>query len=298
LKIADGWRNIDAECRQFCAELCALGLLDYKRAMRAYRMEESRNGMVSPPSTSLEDIKANKSVNKMAEIKLKSNPSDVTVVPNSAVMMNCLFSKDEPHMGLPLLDALFDEHSSNITMPALPLLPALPPLRHVSNEELDTTFEKDMELYFNHFDANGISTSSVANVTEGGSRRTSTESFVDMNDDEIINMWKSEDAGNVPQVATSAQFAFATNGTVPRNAFCVFISQTNQQFVKSTVTAVKSNTSSFTKTTLQDMMAMKEMLSEQQSQLQTAARRLSDQMTECQRRHRQQQRNSFVACSA
>ena len=275
LKIADNWRNVDAETRTYCAELCDVGLIQYKNQMRAWKAANPEEDECTPSITE----------------EKSSNPRGSV----------CFSEEWGP---TPLF-----EHGPNPRNESRYV-----PTDRCSLAEVDAAFENDWNLSMSDLSASTTSLrTSVA---------SSAESMVDIDDDEIINMWKStpEDDGEDELDMMIAQ----AGGTVVSDTSIGYpmpspiasrrhLNQFSfQDVLQSQVTAStrfsfqepnqgrfsqepnKADPYSGVDAALADLKNMRKVLLNQQRQLQfsmIAARRLSNAQDG-------KKRNGFAACSA
>lgn len=270
LRIAESWKNVDAETRTFCAELCDIGLMQYKTAMRLYK--------AAYPDDDAETLKT-----------AESNKKKASALPDE-------------------LAFLFDTTPSN---------PRYIPTDRCTMAEVDAAFENDFALSMEDFNES-LSDLSASSGSDSSLRCSLAGSMVDIEDDEIINMWNSE-----PEMITSAPQASAftslvapsSSGTVVTNSsmsyasqvaltdasFCQFIHQEPSQR-KETISSSFDpyGQNSHIDATLNDLKNMRKILLNQQIQMQSsilAARRLTEEQ-KMRRGKSQNKRRSFAACSA
>eukprot|EP00804_Cyclotella_cryptica_P021295 CCRYP_001546-RA/>CCRYP_001546-RA protein AED:0.25 eAED:0.25 QI:0/-1/0/1/-1/1/1/0/368 len=275
LRIADAWKNVDAETRTFCAELCDIGLMQYKTAMRMYK--------AAYPEEDGETVKT----------------------------AECMGGKKAP----PAVDEfafLFDETPSTSSRYI--------PTDRCTMAEVDAAFENDLALSLEDFNES-LSDLSASSGSDSSLRDSLAGSMVDIEDDEIINMWKSEPEviGSTPDAgAFSAFICPSSSGTVVTNSsrsyassrvasrdgsYCQFIPQEpplrRHDTTSSSFDPYGHN--SHIDATLNDLKNMRKILLSQQIQMQSsilAARRLTEEQKKRHHGRGQSRRRSFAACSA
>ena len=142
LKIAEAWRGIDNETRQFCVELCDVGLTQYKHAMLTHKaMNDQEDGFVTSATFD----------NKKFE---PTNPSVFDISPPTTMFV---------------------------------------PTNRCSLAEVDAAFENDLNLSMKNLHDSMSDITASSNRTSLGSSFDGSfvDSVVDIDDDTIIDMYKS-----------------------------------------------------------------------------------------------------------
>ena len=170
LKIADAWKTVDSETRVFCAELCEIGRVQYRAAMRSYKA---------------------------------MNSGQVATVP----------SQVKPASGNEEHRAIISSDGGQVqALPAPELPPVVPcsmnfvPTGSYSLDEVDTAFKNEVVLpNVFHDEAATDATSQSGFVTAGSvfEESSSVNSMVDIDDDAIIDMYKSSVAGSKAEEVVS-----------------------------------------------------------------------------------------------
>jgi hypothetical protein len=156
LKIADAWKTVDAETRTFCADLCYIGQMQHKIAMKAFN------------TTSDFKMWAVKS-------EFRMDASHDTVVPTKAHKnKHCVIAE------VPSSTSSLFEITSNGS--------SFIPTDHCSMAEVDAAFENDLALSLDNLYE---TSSDMALYNDKANLRSP---LVDLEDDEIMDMWKSTPA--------------------------------------------------------------------------------------------------------
>ena len=149
LKIAEAWKTVDSETRVFCAELCEIGRMHYKVAIKAYK--ENQN---------LEATTVQSEANTLSGNEVHR------------AMITCDSDQVQPVPALPAVD----DYSLSFM-----------PTDCCSLDEVDAAFENDVALPFQFNDEAAVETTPEATLIE----ESSVDSMVDIEDDAIIDMYKS-----------------------------------------------------------------------------------------------------------
>ncbi|KAL7516508.1 hypothetical protein ACHAWX_001515 [Stephanocyclus meneghinianus] len=270
LRIADSWKNVDAETRTFCAELCDVGLMQYKIAMRAYKAAHPEEDAETCKTAELQGKKASSAALDDLAYLFDAAPSNSRYIPTDRCTM----------------------------------------------AEVDAAFENDLSLSLEDFNES-LSDLSASSGSDSSLRCSLAGSMVDIEDDEIIKMWKSEpevvgsayNTGAFATTSTSAtvvtdsSISYASRVASAHGTLCQFIhreppQQQHQETVSSSFDPYGQN--SHIDATLNDLKNMRKILLSQQIQMQSsimAARLLTE---EQKKRHGRTStgRRSFAACSA
>jgi hypothetical protein len=156
LRIAEAWKHVDEETLKFCIDLRNIGLIQHKNQVAAYKAAHPE---------------------EEEEISVKNF--------STAVMGQCMNDENE------VADA-----TACRSVPSMfnvsPCNPAYLPTHHCSLADVDAAFENDFSRGHNTFNE----MISATDDSVKSSLAPTSYSFVDVEDDEIINIWKSvhEDA--------------------------------------------------------------------------------------------------------
>lgn len=255
LKIAEAWKKIDPETRQYLSDLCDIGLGQYKVAMLAYKAAHDEDNKSITVDTLEDDQK------KMAVFKPSIVPSNANFVPTDRCSM----------------------------------------------AEVDAAFEKDLNLSMeNLYDSMSDLSAGSGDASLRSSLGSSfADSMVDLEDDDIIEMWKSTPV-KTEYVETALEQGTVVSNYSSSTKFCQVINQAPKAEAVSTTSSSASfdpyGKNSYIDATLNDLKNMRNTILNQQIQMQSsimAARRLTNGLTVKSRQHVQSNgMHGFAARSA
>ena len=271
LKIAEAWKNIDSETRQFCSDLCDVGLTQYKYAMLAQKTDYNENEFIT--SASYDDNK----------FELEPSLSAYDIGPPTGMFV---------------------------------------PTDQCSLAEVDAAFENDLNLSMEniHESMSDITASSHRTSLRSSIDGSFADSMVDIDDDIIIEMYKSVPIEAIQEEATGStavvsNFSSSPNAAPPSLMYKSVPIETIQEEATGSATVVSNFSSSpnaappsfdpygknsYIDSTLNDIKTMRKAILDQQIQMQSsimAARRLTKGLQN-QGRRGNQMMNGFTARSA
>jgi hypothetical protein len=220
LKIADGWKNIDAETRKFCADLCDVGLTQYKVIMLAHRGH--RDDAESVTAKTLTD-------NQPQPSMLEITPTDAKFVPTDRCSM----------------------------------------------AEVDAAFENDLALSMENLHES-MSDITASDASLRSSLGSLTGSMVDIEDDEIIDMWKSAPI-NTDEEEDVGSRTIVSNHSSSQNV-CHVINEVSQEENTAPIAFDPYGKNSYIDATMNDLKNIRKAILNQQIQMQSTiiqARRIT-----------------------
>jgi hypothetical protein len=193
LKIAEAWKTVDSETRQFCAELCDVGLTQYKHAMLAHKAVQNQDN----------EFNAATFDNKTFATKTNENLSLLGISSSKATFV---------------------------------------PTDRCSLAEVDAAFENDLNLSMEnlHDSMSDITASSDRSSVRSSLQESFVDSMVDIDDDTIIDMYKSAPVEAEQEEATKSATIVSGNSSSSNVVPSSFDPHGNNSFIDSTLNDIKN----------------------------------------------------------
>jgi len=189
LKIADAWKKVDDESRTFCAVLSDIGMLEYKSAMRKFKMSTAGQEGIADDCENANTKAAKKPSKKTNDAAKKSPPVEITPIPFEIPSLHDAETAKYPARRQVSYNE--EELSQKGTNKAKP-------------DSVTSGFDAQTDLCIAHYFSDSISSNQISYAFDAIQREirsnynssVKASSYVDMEDDEIISIWQTSQTTN------------------------------------------------------------------------------------------------------
>ncbi|KAL7462818.1 hypothetical protein ACHAXS_003194 [Conticribra weissflogii] len=221
LKIADAWKNVDDESRTFCAVLSDIGMLEYKSAIRKFKMSAAgQDGLAEGASNDDKNgnTKPAKKPSKKTNHAAKKSPAvEITPFPFEIPSLGA----DETTKCPARRHVSYNEEEQSQTETAKAKAKAKP-------DNVTSGFDAQTDLCIAHYFSDSINGNQISHAFDAIQREIrsncnaspKSSSYVDMEDDEIISIWQTSQTENIVKSTAAPPRCTGYSNTNCHSNFC------------------------------------------------------------------------------